>query len=95
MVLEILALLGILLFIFVAMLVVAVIIFCFIFWILMIVDAAKRDFKTDGEKIAWVIIVVFLHILGALIYYFAVKRQNKKVVKKEVKKRNISKKIKK
>jgi len=51
-------------------------ILAFIFWIWMIVDAAKRKFKTDGEKIAWVLIVVFVGIIGAAIYYFAVKRGN-------------------
>jgi hypothetical protein len=47
-----------------------------IFWIAMIIDCAKRK-MTEGEKVAWILILVFLHALGALIYYFAVKRQDK------------------
>lgn len=54
-----------------------VIILAFVFWILMIVDCAKRKFKEEGEKIVWILILIFLHILGAIIYYFAVKRENR------------------
>ena len=46
-----------------------------IFWIWMIIDCAKRDFK---DKVVWILIIVFLHILGAVIYYFVVKRPAKK-----------------
>jgi hypothetical protein len=53
-------------------------IFLFIFWILMIVDCAKRKFKDDSEKIVWIIILAFLNWLGAAIYYFAVKKNSKK-----------------
>jgi len=52
-------------------------ILAFIFWIFMLVDALKRKFKTDGEKIAWVLVVIFLQILGAIIYYFVVKRESR------------------
>jgi hypothetical protein len=47
-------------------------IFSFIFWIWMIVDCAQRDFKGDN-KVVWILILVFLGILGAIIYYFVVK----------------------
>lgn len=47
-----------------------------VFWILMLVDAVKRSFKSDGEKIAWVLIIIFLHVIGALVYYFAVKKED-------------------
>ncbi len=51
--------------------------FSFIFWIWMIVDCAQRDMKGDN-KVVWILILVFLGILGAIIYYFAVKRKSKK-----------------
>ena len=38
------------------------------FWIWMIVDAIQNKGLTDGEKVCWVLAVVFLHILGALLY---------------------------
>ena len=46
-----------------------------VFWILMIIDCAKRKGMTDGERIAWILILVFLGFIGASIYYFAVKRK--------------------
>ena len=54
----------------------------FIFWLWMLIDCLKRDFKKDYEKIAWVLVMIFLHILGAVIYYFVVKIGDKKVAKK-------------
>ena len=55
----------------------------FIFWLFMLIDCLKRDFSRDGDKIAWVIVIIFLQILGALIYYFVVKPRNKKQQVKE------------
>ena len=46
-----------------------------IFWILMIVDCATRKKLTDGERVAWILVLVFLHFIGAAIYYFAVKKK--------------------
>jgi Phospholipase_D-nuclease N-terminal len=42
----------------------------FAFWIWMLIHAITNKGLTDGEKIAWVLIVLFLHVLGALIYFF-------------------------
>lgn len=70
---------GIALFLFIVfliLLVVVVAILAFIFWIIMIVDCAKREFKSDAEKIVWILILVFLGIIGALIYYFAVAKDS-------------------
>ena len=53
-------------------------VFLFIFWIYMIIDVAKRDFKEDSERVVWILVLVFLSWLGALIYYFAVKNEKKK-----------------
>lgn len=51
----------------------ALCLFMFIFWVLMLIDALKRDMDT-GTKIAWVLVLLFVHFLGAVIYYFVVKR---------------------
>ena len=45
-----------------------------IFWILMIIDCIQRKKMTDGERIAWILVLIFLGILGAVVYYIAVKR---------------------
>lgn len=52
-------------------------ILAFIFWIFMIVDVVQRKFKNETDKIVWVLVVIFLHIIGALVYYFVIKRENK------------------
>lgn len=53
------------------------ILFLFVFWLWMLIDCLRRDFKNDVEKIVWVLVLVFLHLLGAIIYYFVVKISNK------------------
>ncbi len=42
----------------------------FVFWIWMLVHAITNKGLTDVEKIVWVLVVLFLHFLGALIYFF-------------------------
>ncbi|HTZ41752.1 MAG TPA: PLDc N-terminal domain-containing protein [Candidatus Omnitrophota bacterium] len=53
-------------------------ILAFVFWIIMLVDAIKRNYKKSDEKIIWVLVIILTGIIGALIYYFVVKRENKK-----------------
>jgi hypothetical protein len=42
----------------------------FVFWIWMLISAVQNKGLTEGEKIAWVLVVVFLHLLGAILYFF-------------------------
>ena len=51
-----------------------------IFWLVMVIDITKRDWKNAGDRAAYLVLVIFMNIIGALIYYFAVKRHldNKK-----------------
>ena len=42
----------------------------FAFWIWMLIHAITNKGLTDTEKIVWVLVVLFLHVLGALIYFF-------------------------
>lgn len=42
----------------------------FVFWIWMLVHAITNKGLTDVEKIVWVLVVLFLHFLDALIYFF-------------------------
>ena len=48
-----------------------------VFWVWMIVDCVKRKFKSDNEKIVWILIILFAKIIGALIYFFVVKNRKK------------------
>lgn len=51
-----------------------------VFWILMLIDLLKREFppKKQNEQIIWVIVLIFTYWLGALLYYFLVKRPDQK-----------------
>jgi len=42
-----------------------------IFWILTIIDCAVNEPSTGNDKIIWIIVIVFTHLLGALIYRLA------------------------
>lgn len=46
------------------------------FWVWMLVDALMNE-PTTNEKILWVLVIVFTHVLGALIYFF-VRRQGRR-----------------
>jgi hypothetical protein len=42
----------------------------FAFWIWMLIHALLNRGLGDGEKVAWVLVILCLHFLGALIYFF-------------------------
>ena len=48
-----------------------------VFWIVEIIDVLRRDFVEPFNKIIWLLVVFFLHGLGALIYYFVGKPQGR------------------
>jgi pilus assembly protein TadC len=49
----------------------AISVFCLVFWILMLVHAISKPIK---QKAVWILIILLFGIIGALVYYFAVKR---------------------
>ena len=54
-----------------------------VFWLWVLIDCVKRSFKSDAEKIVWVLVLILLGLLGAVIYYFVVKvKDNKQKSKK-------------
>ena len=46
-----------------------IVLLLFAFWIWMLIDAIQNKGLTDGEKIGWVLAIVFLHIIGAILYF--------------------------
>ena len=48
-----------------------------VFWIVEIVDVLRREFPDPTLKIVWLLVVIFLHGLGALVYYFVGKPQGR------------------
>jgi Phospholipase_D-nuclease N-terminal len=46
----------------------------FVFWLRMLIDAIRNPRLSDSERIVWVLVIIFLQILGALIYFFVGRR---------------------
>ena len=44
-----------------------------IFWLWMLIDCAKRNFDS---KLVWILLLIFTGTLGAILYFFLVKRKN-------------------
>ncbi len=42
----------------------------FVFWIWMLIHAITNDGLSGTEKILWVLLLIFLHFLGAILYFF-------------------------
>jgi hypothetical protein len=41
-----------------------------IFWIIELVDVARRQFADPNEKLIWVLIIALAHGIGAIVYWF-------------------------
>lgn len=63
-------------FIIIWLIMLAVGIFLFVFWILMLIDVFKRtNWEQENDRVLWIILVIILGYLGAIIYYFVIKRK--------------------
>ena len=40
-----------------------------IFWIWMLVDCATKEPSGNNDKIVWILVILFTHCIGALIYF--------------------------
>jgi hypothetical protein len=49
------------------------------FWIWMLVHSIQNKGLSDSERIAWVLVIAFLHFLGAIIYFFAGRPKAKQI----------------
>jgi len=50
-------------------------IFGVVFWVWMLVDCLSK--KRFEDKLVWVIVLIFLNIFGAILYYFIVKNKKR------------------
>jgi hypothetical protein len=41
-----------------------------LFWIWMLVDCVRKEPTEGNDRIVWVLIIVLLHLLGAIVYFF-------------------------
>jgi hypothetical protein len=42
-----------------------------VLWIWAIIDLLKRKFSSDANKIIWALVIIFIPIIGSLIYLIA------------------------
>jgi hypothetical protein len=61
---------------FIPLFLIALSIFAFVFWILMLIDAIKHS--SNDTKVVWVLVIIFTQVIGAIIYYFVEKRPRNK-----------------
>ena len=41
-----------------------------IFWLWMLIECIMNPVLTTGAKIVWLLVIIFLHFIGALLYFF-------------------------
>jgi len=41
-----------------------------VFWIWMLVDCLTKESSEGNDKLVWAAVIFFLHLLGAVLYYF-------------------------
>ncbi len=46
----------------------------FAFWVWMLIDCAQAPEDPANNRVAWILILVFTHWLGALLYFFIVRQ---------------------
>ena len=42
-----------------------------VFWVWMLIDCLTNEPSEGNDKLIWVLVIFFLHLLGGVIYYFA------------------------
>ena len=40
-----------------------------VFWVWMLIDCATKESDEGSDKIVWILVIIFTHLLGALIYF--------------------------
>lgn len=48
----------------------AIIIIGSIFWVWMLVECITKEPSEGNDKVVWLLIILFTHMVGALIYFF-------------------------
>lgn len=53
-----------------------------VLWLLMLIDCLKRPddkfaYGGTNAKLIWILVIIFLGLIGALVYYFLIKREVK------------------
>jgi hypothetical protein len=48
----------------------------FIFWLWMLIDCLKNRRLDGTEKLIWILVIIFLQVLGPLLYLFLARDQS-------------------
>ncbi len=51
-----------------------------IFWIWVLVDCLTKESSEGNDKVAWVLVILLVPLIGALIYYFVRRPERVKAV---------------
>jgi hypothetical protein len=46
-----------------------------VFWFWMMLDCATNPALSGTDKVVWLLVIIFLHFLGAIIYYLVGRRR--------------------
>lgn len=52
-----------------------------LFWLWMLINLLKRKGMDSTTKLIWLIVLVFINVIGVILYYFMVYRPDRKAVK--------------
>jgi hypothetical protein len=55
-------------------------VFATLFWIWVLVDCITKESSEGNDKVAWVLIILFVPLIGALLYYFVRRPERIKAV---------------
>jgi len=51
-----------------------------IFWIWVLVDCLTKESSEGNDKVAWVLVILLVPLIGALIYYFVRRPERVKAI---------------
>ena len=49
------------------------------FWVWMLVDCATKESSHGNDKVIWILVIIFTHWIGALIYYLVRRPERKRL----------------
>ena len=51
-----------------------------LFWIWMLIDCATKEPSQGNDKVVWILVILFTHVIGALIYFFIRRPERKRLL---------------
>jgi hypothetical protein len=60
---------------FVGMMIFSMIMGCLALWVYAVIDIVRGGFKSEGDKIVWLVLVLLVPALGTVLYYLIGQKQ--------------------